>query len=108
MNQQDTLYDFIRDYNASHGYGPSTKEMRSFLGVKSTSTAHFHLEKLRKEGRITIERGKMRTVRAVVDDPLAVHDPLYSSGPYRALREKLLGLEPAQVDHACRIFLGAF
>ena len=52
--QRQTL-EFLRNFIAEHGYGPTLKDIAAHIGVKSLSTAHFHLERLMDKG--FIERG---------------------------------------------------
>ena len=49
--QRQTL-DFLRNFMADRGYAPSLKEISEHIGVKSLSTAHFHLERLTDKGFI--------------------------------------------------------
>jgi repressor LexA len=49
--QRQTL-DFLRQFIAEHGMAPSLKEIAAAIGVKSLSTAHFHLERLESKGFI--------------------------------------------------------
>lgn len=53
--QRQTL-EFLRNYIAEHGYGPTLKDIAQHIGVKSISTAHFHLERLESKG--VIKRGE--------------------------------------------------
>jgi len=50
--QRQTL-DFLKHFIADKGYGPTLKEIAEAIGVKSVSTAHFHLERLEDKGFIT-------------------------------------------------------
>ncbi len=52
--QRQTL-EFLRNYIADKGSAPTLKEIAAHIGVKSVSTAHFHLERL--EGKGFIRRG---------------------------------------------------
>lgn len=52
--QRQTL-EFLRNYIADKGSAPTLKEIAAHIGVKSASTAHFHLERL--EGKGFIRRG---------------------------------------------------
>ena len=52
--QRQTL-EFLRNFLSDHGYAPTLKEIAQHIGVKSASTAHFHLERL--EGKGFIRRG---------------------------------------------------
>ena len=49
--QRQTL-EFLRNFLADKGYAPSLKDIAEFIGVKSASTAHFHLERLENKGFI--------------------------------------------------------
>lgn len=49
--QRQTL-EFLRNFLADRGYAPSLKDIADFIGVKSPSTAHFHLERLENKGFI--------------------------------------------------------
>ncbi len=49
--QRQTL-EFLRNFLAEKGYAPSLKAIADFIGVKSASTAHFHLERLEQKGFI--------------------------------------------------------
>jgi repressor LexA len=49
--QRQTL-EFLRNFLADKGYAPSLKDIADFIGVRSPSTAHFHLERLEDKGFI--------------------------------------------------------
>lgn len=49
--QRDTL-EFLRTFIAERGYGPTLRDIANHIGVKSPSTAHFHLERLEQKGFI--------------------------------------------------------
>lgn len=49
--QRQTL-EFLRNFIADRGYGPTLKDISRHIGVKSVSTAHFHLERLEQKGFI--------------------------------------------------------
>ncbi|MDZ4786682.1 MAG: transcriptional repressor LexA [bacterium] len=49
--QRQTL-EYLRNFIADKGYGPTLKDIADFIGVKSPSTAHFHLERLEAKGFI--------------------------------------------------------
>lgn len=50
--QRQTL-EFLRNFIADRGYAPTLKDIAEHIGVKSPSTAHFHLERLEQKGFIT-------------------------------------------------------
>ena len=49
--QRQTL-EFLRNFMADRGYAPTLKDIAEHIGVKSVSTAHFHLERLEDKGFI--------------------------------------------------------
>lgn len=49
--QRQTL-EFLRNFIAEKGYAPTLKDVAEHIGVKSVSTAHFHLERLEDKGFI--------------------------------------------------------
>lgn len=49
--QRMTL-EYLRNYMADKGYAPTLKDIADHIGVKSPSTAHFHLERLEDKGFI--------------------------------------------------------
>ncbi len=49
------IYDYIRSRISSGNTSPTVREICSALGLRSPSTVHGHLEKLRDDGYITFE-----------------------------------------------------
>lgn len=47
--QRQTL-EFLRNFIAEKGFAPTLKDIAQHIGVKSLSTAHFHLERLEDKG----------------------------------------------------------
>lgn len=60
--QRQTL-EFLRNFIADHGYGPTLKDIAEHIGVKSVSTAHFHLERLEDKG--FIRRGEDGSIELI-------------------------------------------
>jgi len=60
--QREAL-EYLRRYIADHGYGPTLKDISEFLGVRSASTAHFHLSRLEQKG--FIKRGQQGGIELV-------------------------------------------
>jgi hypothetical protein len=57
------VLDYINDYAATHGYPPSVREIGRGVGVASTSTVHYYLARLRREGAIDMTPGRARGIR---------------------------------------------
>ena len=49
--QRQTL-EFLRNFIADKGFAPTLRDIAEHIGVKSASTAHFHLERLADKGFI--------------------------------------------------------
>lgn len=49
---QRACLEFLRNFIADKGFGPTLKDISQHIGVKSLSTAHFHLERLEDKGFI--------------------------------------------------------
>lgn len=49
--QRQTL-EFLRNFISDKGYAPTLKDIASYIGVRSPSTAHFHLSRLEDKGFI--------------------------------------------------------
>lgn len=65
MKTADRIVLFIGDFNRSHDYAPSVREIADGVGLKSTSTVKSHLDKLKERGVINFEESRPRTVRVV-------------------------------------------
>ena len=61
-NKQQQIYDYIRAFQAEHGYPPSVREIGEAVGLSSPSTVHFHLKGLEEAGVITKAAGKTRAI----------------------------------------------
>jgi len=97
--QRQTL-EYLRSYISDHGYGPTLKDIAAFIGVKSPSTAHFHLGRLEDKGFIT--RGEDGSIELVElkelntsSNPCAV--PLLGSiaagAPIEAIEEQSVNVD---------------
>ena len=53
-------------FSQENGYSPTVRELSQMTGLASTSSVHAHLKTLAREGRITFEPTKPRTI-AVCD-----------------------------------------
>jgi len=63
--QRQTL-EFLRNFLADKGYAPTLKDISRHIGVKSASTAHFHLERLVSKG--FIKRGEDGSLELIEND----------------------------------------
>lgn len=65
--QRETL-EFLRNFIADKGYAPTLKDISSYIGVRSPSTAHFHLSRLEDKG--FIRRGEDGSIELIELDQL--------------------------------------
>ena len=59
---QQRIYDYIAACIREHGYPPSVREIGEAVGLKSSSTVHFHLRHLEEAGYIEKNAGKGRAI----------------------------------------------
>lgn len=50
-SKREEIYAFLKDYIASHGYPPTTREIMAGVGLRSTASVHYHLSELSRSGR---------------------------------------------------------
>ena len=67
--QRETL-QFLRNYISEHGFAPALKDIAIHIGVRSPSTAHFHLSRLESKG--FIRRGEDGALELVDREELSV------------------------------------
>lgn len=70
------MLEYISETIRKNGYSPSVRDIRSVLGIKSTSTVHLYLERLEKKGYIKKESSKSRTLRLETPDPISDAIPI--------------------------------
>lgn len=74
-NRQNDVFDFIMKHVRENGYAPSIREICTALGLRSTSTVHYHLTALAKRGLIQWEGGKNRAIKVLGHGSLAPLPP---------------------------------
>ena len=50
--RKQEIYEFIVKYMLKNMYSPTIREIMDATGIQSTSTVHYHLEKMADEGLI--------------------------------------------------------
>lgn len=58
------IFSFIKEYIVLNGYSPAIQDIKEEIGL-SKSVIHNHLINLQKNGFISREPGKSRTIRIV-------------------------------------------
>ena len=61
------LYNEISKFLDKNGYPPTVREMCNIMGVKSSSTIFYYLEKLEAQGKIKKSNNKNRAIELVKD-----------------------------------------
>ena len=65
MLDEKKLYavlDFINEYSEDNGFPPTVRDMCRELGIKSTATAYYYINRLRDKGLLDKAEGKKRAV----------------------------------------------
>lgn len=52
MKRQQQIFEYIKSFIDEHNYSPTIREIQLAVGLKSSSTVHGHLERLKKFGYI--------------------------------------------------------
>ncbi|NFF65464.1 transcriptional repressor LexA [Clostridium sporogenes] len=65
IDKQNEVYNFIKLQIKEKGYPPSVREICKAVGLSSTSSVHFHLKRLEKEGLIKRDSSKTRAIEIV-------------------------------------------
>jgi repressor LexA len=66
--KQKKVYQYIKSYTEEHGYPPSVREICAAVGLKSTSTVHGHISRLKKKGLIKRDPAKPRAIEILDED----------------------------------------
>ncbi|SDJ93301.1 helix-turn-helix domain-containing protein [Paenibacillus naphthalenovorans] len=61
--KQQKFFQAIQSFLREHKYPPSVRDLCALTGLKSPSTAHGYLERLKKKGLIEWESSKPRTLK---------------------------------------------
>ena len=67
-DKQQRVLDYVKKQIKEEGYAPSVREICKALDLKSTSTVHGYLSRLKKKGLIEKTDMKSRIIRLVDED----------------------------------------
>lgn len=62
-DKQEKILQFLNEYTRQYGYAPSVREICAAVGLKSTATVSYHLNELKRLGRIEGDSTKRRAIR---------------------------------------------
>lgn len=65
--RQREIYNYIKNHIAEKQYPPTIREIAEAIGLKSPSTVHGHLDRMRKMGHINFIDSLPRTLSIVED-----------------------------------------
>ena len=65
MDNRDKILKFVKDEISSKGIPPSIREICSEVGLKSTSSVQYHLNKLEEDGLIKRSKTKSRSINSL-------------------------------------------
>lgn len=77
-DKQQRVLDYVKEQIKEQGYAPSVREICKALDLKSTSTVHGYLARLKKKGLIAKDDMKSRTIK-LVDDDGNIQRPFFTS-----------------------------
>ncbi|TEB15190.1 LexA repressor [Pelotomaculum sp. FP] len=63
--RENQIYSAILNYTTAKGYPPSVRELGTLVGLKSSSTVHLYLHRIKLAGYIDFEPNQARTLRVV-------------------------------------------
>ena len=70
------IYNYIKQFIDDNGFPPSIREIGTKFAIKSTSTVHYYLEKLRDQGLISQDANKKRAFTVAQTRSLSNYVPL--------------------------------
>ena len=71
-DKPEKILQFIRDFTRENGYPPSVREIGAAVGLRSTSTVHYQLARLREQGLLAGDAAKSRAVTLAEEPPHGV------------------------------------
>ncbi len=77
-DKQQRVLDYVKEQIKEKGYAPSVREICKALDLKSTSTVHGYLARLKKKGLIAKDDMKSRTIQ-MIDENGNVQKPFFTS-----------------------------
>ena len=63
--KQKVVFEFITLYIQMKGYAPSYKNIADAIGITSKSTIHKYVQKLRRQGYLSVQPRAVRSMRVM-------------------------------------------
>nr|HPG92827.1 transcriptional repressor LexA [Clostridia bacterium] len=64
-NKLNDVYEYLKNYIDENSFPPTVREISSALGITSTSTVFYYLEKLQSQGKILRSDNKNRAITLI-------------------------------------------
>ena len=77
-DKQQRVLNYVKEQIKEKGYAPSVREICKALDLKSTSTVHGYLARLKKKGLIAKDDMKSRTIQ-MIDENGNIQKPFFTS-----------------------------
>jgi repressor LexA len=99
---QRQALEYLKSFISRNGYAPTLKEISEFLGVRSASTAHFHLSRLEEKGFIRKGlKGSIELIDKKTEESLAPMSPnsvpllglIAAGAPIEAIEDNSVSIE---------------
>lgn len=78
LEKQQQILDYIIEHSKDKGYPPTVREICLAVGLKSPSTVHGYINRLKKRGLLEKENSKTRALRIPGMNDTKVHQELYN------------------------------
>ena len=59
---QMKIFEYIQIFLSENGYSPTVRDICEGTGIRSTSTVHAHLKRLRESGKLNYDAGRRRAI----------------------------------------------
>jgi len=102
-DKQEKILEFLNTYMEDNGYAPSVREICAAVGLKSTATVSYHLNELKRQGRIEGDSTKRRAI-SLPESRRGGHIPLLgvvTAGMPILAVENIEGFVPWDGDQSC-------
>ena len=101
-DKPEKILAFIRAFTRRNGYPPSVREIGAAVGLRSTSTVHYQLARLREQGLLAGDAAKSRALTLADEPPRGV--PLVgtvAAGQPILAEENVEGFLPWEGEDGC-------
>lgn len=102
-SKKQEILQYVTNFIMENQYAPSVREICEAVGLQSTATVHYHLSALRREGAISMDALKKRTI-SLPDQPHTGRIPIVgvvTAGVPILAVENIEGYMPWDGDEGC-------